>query len=94
MPYTAKSDSGPSFRTTWAEELRKLGVKTIHSSAYNPQSMCQVEKSVRTLKEILKKHGNNLSQLQLAEMMFAVNSRTQGEQGSALTQYNLVLHGD
>ena len=46
-----------------------------------------VKRLVRTLKEILKKHGNNLSQLQLSELIFAINSRTQGEQGSALTRF-------
>ena len=44
MPYIAKSDSGPSFRETWEEELQKLGVKVVHSSAYNPQSMGLVER--------------------------------------------------
>ena len=87
LPYSAKSDSGPSFRSTWEEELGKLGVRVVHSSAYNPSSMGLVERSVRTLKEILKKHGNNLSQLQLSELVFAVNSRNQGEQGSALTRF-------
>ena len=46
-----------------------------------------VERSVRTLKEILSKHGNNLSQLQLAEIVFAVNSREQQNQGSAITRF-------
>ena len=87
MPYSAKSDSGPAFRQTWEEELAKKGVRVIHSSCYNPASMGLVERSVRTLKEILSKHGNNLSQLQLAEMVFAVNSREQQNQGSAITRF-------
>ena len=87
MPYTAKSDSGPAFRQTWKETLAKRGVRVIHSSCYNPSSMGLVERSVRTLKEILAKHGNNLSQLQLAEMVFAVNSRDQPNQGSAITRF-------
>ena len=58
-----------------------------HSSCYNPSSMGLVERSVRTLKEILSKHGNNLSQLQLSEMVFAVNSREQPNQGSAITRF-------
>ena len=87
MPYSAKSDSGPAFRQTWEEELAKNGVRVIHSSCYNPASMGLVERSVRTLKEILSKHGNNLSQLQLAEMVFAVNSREQQNQGSAITRF-------
>jgi hypothetical protein len=86
MPYIAKSDGGPSFRETWKDELKKLGVYVKHSSSYNPQSMGLVERSVRTLKEILKKNVN-LSQLQLAEIVFAVNSRNQGEQGSAITRF-------
>ena len=76
----------PKFRESWEEELQKLGVKVVHSSAYNPQSMGLVERSVQTLKEILKKNGN-LSQLQLAEIVFAVNSKHQGEQGSAITRF-------
>ena len=39
------------------------------------------------MKEILAKHGNNLSQLQLAELVFAVNSRDQPNQGSAITRF-------
>ena len=49
------SDSGPLFRLTWEEELAKLGVRVSHSSCYNPQSNGLVERSVRTLKEILAK---------------------------------------
>ena len=87
LPYTAKSDSGPSFRLTWKEELGKLGVRVIHSSAYNPSSNGLVERSVRTLKEIPAKHGNNLSHFQLSELVFAINSRDQIDQGSAVTRF-------
>ena len=56
MPYSAKSDSGPAFRQAWEEDLKKRGVRVIHSSCYNPSSMGLVERSVRTLKEIPSKH--------------------------------------
>ena len=59
----------------------------IHSSAYNSSSMGLVERSVRTLKEILAKFGNNLSQLQLSELVFAVNCRDHEDQGSAITRF-------
>ena len=74
MPYEVKSDNGSSFRKEWEEELKKLGVRVIHSSAYNSQSMGLVERSVRTLKEILHKN-NNLSQLLLNEQIFTVNCK-------------------
>ena len=61
-------------------------VNVIHSSAYNPHSIGLVEQAVRTLKEILEKI-TNLSQLQLAELVYVVNSRIQGEQRSAMTSF-------
>ena len=39
LPYAVKSDSGPAFRQTWEEELEKMGVKAIHSSAYSAQDI-------------------------------------------------------
>ena len=39
LSYSVKTDSGPAFRQTWQDELEKVGVSVIHSSAYNPQSM-------------------------------------------------------
>ena len=86
MPYEVKSDNGSSFRKEWEEELKKLGVKVIHSSSYNSQSMGLVERSVRTLKEILLKNGH-LSQLMLNEQIFAVNSEEDGETGSNNTRF-------
>ena len=87
MPYIVKSDGGPAFRDAWETELKKRGVKIAHSSCYNPQSMGLVERSVQTLKGILNKEGNNLSQLQIAELVFAINSREQQDQGSAITRF-------
>ena len=86
MPYEVKSDNGPSFKKEWSEELEKLGVRTLHSSAYNSQSMGLVERSVKTLKGILHKNPN-LSQLLLEEQIFAVNAREDGETGSNNTRF-------
>ena len=58
LPYKVKSDNGPAFSKEWESELNKLGIKVLHSSAYNSQSMGLVERSVRTIKEILKKNGH------------------------------------
>ena len=45
-----------------------------------------VERSVRTLKEILHKN-NNLSQLLLQEQIFAVNCKEDGQTGSGYTRF-------
>ena len=66
LPYEVKSDNGPAFHQEWETALKKMGIKVLHSSAYNSQSMGLVERSVRTIKDILKKNGH-LSQLMLDE---------------------------
>ena len=45
-----------------------------------------VERAVRTIKELLRKNPN-LSQLQLAELAYAVKYRTQGDHGSAMSRF-------
>ena len=54
-PFSAKADYGPGFRKTCKEGLRELGIKLIHSSSYNPRSMGLAERSVRSIKNLLKK---------------------------------------
>ena len=68
------------------KELEKLGVRVLHSSAYNSQSNGLVESSVRTLKEILVKNGN-LSQLILKEQIYAINCKDDGKTGSATSRF-------
>ena len=86
LPYEVKSDNGPAFHKEWETQLNKMGIKVIHSSAYNSQSMGLVERSVRTIKDILKKNGH-LSQLMLDEQVFAINAREDGVTGSANSRF-------
>ena len=67
--------------------MRKLGVRVIHSSAYNPQSNGLVERGVRSLKHLLKR-SDPLNQLQLHELLYCINARHQaGGSGSPLSQF-------
>ena len=75
-PMICVSDNGPSFRNKFEEECLKMGIKVEHSSAYNSSSMSEVERAVGSLKHLLKR-GMHMSQLQLSEMVFALNSRIQ-----------------
>ena len=45
-----------------------------------------MKRAVQMLKELLRKKPN-LSQLQLAELVYAVNCRIQGKQGSAMSRF-------
>ena len=48
----------------------------VHSSAYHPASNRCAERGIKTVKEQLKKHGI-VSPLQLAEIIFSINTREQ-----------------
>ena len=49
--------------------------RVLHYSCYNSQSQGLIERKVGVLKDLLKKSGASLSQLQLDELIFEVNSR-------------------
>ena len=67
--------------------MKNIGIEVVDSSSYNPSSNGLVERSVRTLKQLLKKCGP-INQLQLREMFFCSNSREQeGGQGSPLGRF-------
>ena len=64
-----------------------MGINLIHSSSYNPRSMGLAERSVRSVKGLLKKNVK-LSQLELDELMFTVNTNQQDvNQGSSLERF-------
>ena len=86
-PFSAKADYGPGFRQTCRDGLLQMGINLVHSSSYNPRSMGLAERSVRSVKGLLKKNSR-LSQLELDELMFTVNTNQQGvNQGSSLERF-------
>ena len=78
MPYAIKVDSGPAFCLAFDQEMEDYGVKIIHSSVSHAQSQGLVERSVRTLKDILDKN-KNINQQTLNEHLYAVNCLEDGE---------------
>ena len=78
-PYKIISDSGGGFRKTFIEQLRLLGVKHTHSSAYHPQSNSLAERAVQSLKSSLKKSPERVTKLYLDEIVFGINSTTSQE---------------
>ena len=86
-PLEIRVDSGPAFRSSFTEGLAGMGIRVNHSSAYNPQSNSHAERLVRSCTNILQKH-QKLSQLQIDEMMLALNSQVQNEgQCSAVDRF-------
>ena len=87
MPTFCTTDSGPSFRNTFAEKAVKLGVRLEHNSAYNPGSQTAVKTGVGRLKHLLKICGL-LTQLQIHKVFFCMNICIQpGNTGSPLARF-------
>ena len=86
-PFVCKTDYGPGFRESCREGLAKMGIKLIHASSYNPRSMGLAERSVRSVKALLRKNAR-LSQLQLDEFLFVINTTQQGtNMGSSMERF-------
>ena len=86
-PLEIHVDSGPAFRNSFSEGLASMGIRVNHSSAFSPQSNSHAERLVRSCTNILQKH-QKLSQLQIDEMMLALNSQVQNEgQCSAVDRF-------
>merc|ERR1712240_553419 len=85
-PYILKTDFGPSYRDSFRKECWDLGIEVIHSSSYNSQSQGLVERAAQSVKNLLKKSSGKLTQLELSEMVFALNAK-ESEMGSNLSRF-------
>ena len=85
-PYILKTDFGPSYRDSFRRECLDLGIEVIHSSSYNSQSQGLVERAVQSVKNLLKKSSGKLTQLEMSEMVFALNSK-ESDTGSNLSRF-------
>lgn len=55
LPSTVVTDNGKEFQNTFPELMDQLGIKLLHSGAYNPQANGQVEAAVKNILHGLQK---------------------------------------
>ena len=60
-------------------QLEELGIKQKPSSAYHSESNYLAERAVGSLKSVLKKSSEKITELHLAEITFAINSHVSSE---------------
>ena len=79
-------DDGGNFRTSFIEEMHRLGVKHLEESAYNSSSKGGAERVLRSIKEYLRKENiQRVTQELLQKLTFRVTNKTQnGKSGSAV----------
>ena len=76
--HVLKSTDGGSFRTTFTEEMDRLGVEHDKSSAYNSASNGGSECTVKSIKSFLRKEGiQRVTQELLQRICFKVNNHVQ-----------------
>ena len=84
-----RSNDGGSFRTSFTEEMHRLGVKHVKASAYNSSSNGGAERVVRSIKLYLrKKNIQKVTQELLQKLTFQVNNHIQnGKTGSVAERF-------
>ena len=53
IPHEVRSDGAGSFRTSFTELLKSVGIKHVHTSPYNSKSNGGSERCVRSIKDVL-----------------------------------------
>ena len=79
LTYKIISDSGGGLRDDFINQLEKLGNDHKPSSANHPASNSLAERTVQSLKSILRKSPENLDNIGLGELCFAINNHDSQE---------------
>ena len=79
FPYKIFNDSGGGLRDDFIKQLEELGIVHKLCSAYHLASYSLAERTVQSLKSVLRKSADRLDELYLAEIAFAINSHVSQE---------------
>ena len=89
IPHECRSDGGGSFRARFSQMLREVGVNHVHTSPYNSKSNGGVERSIRSIKDVLRKQEiKKVTQEKLDEITYLINQHPQkGEEGTPAERF-------
>ena len=79
FPYKIISDSGGGLRDDFVKQLEGLGIAHKPSSAYHSASNSLAERTVQSLKTVLRKSSEKLDNLRSGEICCAINSHVSQE---------------
>ena len=57
LPHEVCSDGAGSFRSSFSNLLKEVGINHVHTSPYNSKSNGGVERSVRSIKDVLRREN-------------------------------------
>ena len=86
--YKTRSNGAGSFRTSFTDLLKSVGINHIHTSPYNSKSNSGVERSVRSIKNVLKRENiKKVTQQKLDEICYLVNQHPQDSSGTPAERF-------
>ena len=88
IPHEVRSDGAGSFRTSFTDLLKSVGIKYVHTSPYNSKSNGGSERSVRSIKYVLRRDNiKKVTQQKLDEVSYLINQHVQGDSGSPASRF-------
>ena len=87
LPHEVRSDGAGSFRTSFTQLLKSVGINHVHTSPYNSKSN-QAERCVRSIKDVLRRDNvKKVTQKKLDEVSYLINQHVQGDSGSPASRF-------
>ena len=88
MPHEVRSDGAGTFRTSFTDLLKGVGIKHVHTSPYNSKSNGGVERSVCSIKDVPRRDNvKKVTQQRLDERSYLVNQHVQDSSGSPAERF-------
>ena len=88
IPHECRSDGGGTFRAKFSTMLREVGINHVLTSPYNSKSNGGCERSIRSIKEGLRKDNvKKVTQQKLDELAYLLNQHPQDDEGTPAERF-------
>ena len=88
VPHECRSDGGGTFRARFSTMLREVGINHVCTSSYNSKSNGGVERSVRSIKDGLRKDKvKKVTQQKIDELTYLLNQHPQDDAGTPAERF-------
>ena len=88
LPHEVRSDGAGSFRSSFSNLLKDVGINHVHTSPYNSKSNGGVERSVRSLNDVLRRENiKKVTQQRMDETTYLINQHPQDDSGTPAQRF-------
>ena len=88
MPHEVGSDGAESFRASFTNLLKEVGINHVHTSPYNSKSNGGMERSVRSIKDVLRRENiKKVTQQKLDKICYLINQHPYESSGTPAERF-------